>query len=130
MVAVGGAVGERDPSRVLQDKSRLQGRGAGHEPAIGRKVGRTCEKRPNDLVSDGTPVVLQEGRPVGASRGPFELVTAEDGGEETEHGRHADLDHTAGQHLSGQRRWNRRLWRGLARAPEAMAGRPVAVLSP
>ena len=28
--------------------------------------------------------------------------------------------------LHGQRRWNRRLWRRLARAPEAVAGRPVA----
>ena len=30
-----------------------------------------------------------------------------------------------GWHLHGQRRWNRRLWRRLARAPEAVAGRPV-----
>ena len=29
-------------------------------------------------------------------------------------------------HLSCQRRWNRRLWRRLARATEAVAGRPVA----
>eukprot|EP00964_Phaeocystis_antarctica_P021182 scaffold11735_cov56-Phaeocystis_antarctica.AAC.2 len=28
--------------------------------------------------------------------------------------------------LNGQRRWNRRLWRWLARAPEVVAGRPVA----
>ena len=27
--------------------------------------------------------------------------------------------------LNGQRRWNLRLWRRLARAPEAVAGRPV-----
>ena len=28
--------------------------------------------------------------------------------------------------LSGQARWNRRLWRRLAPTPEAVAGRPVA----
>eukprot|EP00964_Phaeocystis_antarctica_P055708 scaffold32792_cov59-Phaeocystis_antarctica.AAC.2 len=28
--------------------------------------------------------------------------------------------------LHGQRRWNRRLWRRLARAPETVAGHPVA----
>ena len=35
----------------------------------------------------------------------------------SEDGRHA--------HLNGQTRWNRRLWRRLARAAEAVAGRPV-----
>eukprot|EP00964_Phaeocystis_antarctica_P104873 scaffold69950_cov64-Phaeocystis_antarctica.AAC.3 len=29
-----------------------------------------------------------------------------------------------GVHLTGQRRWCRRLWRRLARAPKAAAGRP------
>eukprot|EP00964_Phaeocystis_antarctica_P145502 scaffold111575_cov60-Phaeocystis_antarctica.AAC.1 len=32
--------------------------------------------------------------------------------------------------LDGQRRWNRRLWTWLARAPEAVAGRPVGRASP
>ena len=32
--------------------------------------------------------------------------------------------------LDGQRRWNRRLWRRLARATEAVAGRPVGRLLP
>eukprot|EP00964_Phaeocystis_antarctica_P124403 scaffold88056_cov33-Phaeocystis_antarctica.AAC.1 len=32
--------------------------------------------------------------------------------------------------LNGQRRWNWRLWRRLARAPEAVAARPVARLLP
>jgi hypothetical protein len=67
-----------------------------------RGAERTCEKRPNDLVSDGTPAVVDEGRPVGAFRGPLEVVTAEDGGDETEHHRKADLKHAAGQHLSGK----------------------------
>eukprot|EP00964_Phaeocystis_antarctica_P098855 scaffold64807_cov66-Phaeocystis_antarctica.AAC.2 len=31
-----------------------------------------------------------------------------------------------GWHLHGQRRWNRRLWRRFARAPEAVTGCPVA----
>eukprot|EP00964_Phaeocystis_antarctica_P117452 scaffold81287_cov72-Phaeocystis_antarctica.AAC.3 len=30
--------------------------------------------------------------------------------------------------LSGQRRWDRRLWKRLARAPKAVAARPVARL--
>ena len=29
-------------------------------------------------------------------------------------------------HLHGQRRWNQRLWRRLARAPKGVAGRAVA----
>ena len=33
-------------------------------------------------------------------------------------------------YLGGQRQWNRRLWRPLARAPEAAAGIPVAGASP
>ena len=63
-----------------------RGEGGGGEGGGGAKRGaeRTCEKRPNDLVSDGTPVVVDEGRPVGVLRGPFEVVTAEDGGDETE----------------------------------------------
>jgi hypothetical protein len=33
-------------------------------------------------------------------------------------------------HLNAQRRWHRRLWRQLARAPEAVAGRPVGRPAP
>eukprot|EP00964_Phaeocystis_antarctica_P088224 scaffold56145_cov72-Phaeocystis_antarctica.AAC.2 len=32
--------------------------------------------------------------------------------------------HQLSRRLDGQRRWNRRLWRRLARAPEAVVGRP------
>eukprot|EP00964_Phaeocystis_antarctica_P008749 scaffold4744_cov44-Phaeocystis_antarctica.AAC.2 len=86
---------------AMEGESRLHGRGAGHEPAMGRKLWgapRTCEKRSHDLVADGTPAVLDERRPVGSSRGPFQLVAAEDAGEDAHQGGEADLDHAAGQH--------------------------------
>eukprot|EP00964_Phaeocystis_antarctica_P034787 scaffold19818_cov63-Phaeocystis_antarctica.AAC.2 len=34
--------------------------------------------------------------------------------------------HVPSRRLNGQRRWDQRLWRRLARAPQAVAGRPVA----
>ena len=57
---------------------------------------------------------------VGAAAGRTAVAVAELGEDR--------LDHAAqlGQRLDGQRQCNRRLWRRLARAPEALAGRPVA----
>eukprot|EP00964_Phaeocystis_antarctica_P101463 scaffold66930_cov74-Phaeocystis_antarctica.AAC.1 len=42
---------------------------------------------------------------------------------EERHGQHAGVE--VATLLHGQRRGHRRLWRRLARAPEAVAGRPV-----